>query len=226
MSATVRFSQLVTASGKPQLHTLWGPPEKDPEFQRAIKAGRVLTIHQENVGSKKDYGVVGFSKDGPAQYLVFPRSLKRFEGQRVVGIKYEVFDVPLVSGKAGGEKKPSTGSKSARSPQKRSQRTVRTEAVSADGAKSKEPPKLLSTPVTEAPDVSAPRQDNRARISKSEARAAEPVQAHTRVDGDHSIDRARVVKELRTTMKELEAGKAVIAFRRLEKLVEKLASAE
>jgi hypothetical protein len=47
----------------------------------------VMTIQQTNAGT--DFGVVGFVKRKGARYLVFPKSLKRFEGNRIVGIKWE-----------------------------------------------------------------------------------------------------------------------------------------
>lgn len=46
---TARFAQLVSAAGQPEVHQLWVPAARDPEFQRALKAHRVLTVHQENV---------------------------------------------------------------------------------------------------------------------------------------------------------------------------------
>ncbi|MDO8543858.1 MAG: hypothetical protein Q7S40_25730 [Opitutaceae bacterium] len=41
---TVRFTQVVEKCGRPHVHTLWVTPEKDSEFMRAHKAGRVMTI--------------------------------------------------------------------------------------------------------------------------------------------------------------------------------------
>lgn len=87
---TVRFAQVVDHSGTPEPYTLWTAPEKDPEFQRAVKSDRVMSVHQENTGSKKDFGIVGFSPDPLAQWLIFPKSLKGFEGRRVVGVKYDL----------------------------------------------------------------------------------------------------------------------------------------
>ena len=75
---TARFTDLVKKAGAPNPYLLWVSPKKDNIFQRAVKEQRVLTIHQENVGTKKDYGMVGFHQEPNAQYLVFPKSLKAF----------------------------------------------------------------------------------------------------------------------------------------------------
>ena len=87
---TVRFSDIVKRSGQPESYTLWVAPNKDAEFRRALKAHRVMTVHQETVGTKSDYGTVGFTGDKSASLLIFPKSLTSFEGKRVVGIKYEL----------------------------------------------------------------------------------------------------------------------------------------
>jgi hypothetical protein len=94
---TVRFAEVVAHSGQPALHTPWLDPAKDPNFRRAIKDERVMTVHEENVGARKDYGAVGFHPKGHAQYLIFPKSLKRFAQARVVGVKFE-----LVAGAGAG----------------------------------------------------------------------------------------------------------------------------
>ena len=86
---TVRFAQLVKESGRPELVTLWAPPGKDRQFAQAIKAGKVLSVRQINVGTKKDFGIVGFVEEPGTSYYVFPKSIKTHKDKRVVGIKYE-----------------------------------------------------------------------------------------------------------------------------------------
>ncbi|MEA3208544.1 MAG: hypothetical protein QOE70_1601 [Chthoniobacter sp.] len=97
---TVRFSQVVSKSGKPEPYTLWANPKKDAEFQRNVKQHRVMTVHQETVGTKADYGEVGFKGDRQAQLLVFPKSLKPFEGKRVIGVKYDLLESPPTTRRA------------------------------------------------------------------------------------------------------------------------------
>src|SRR4051812_40735489 len=97
---TVRFAEVVKRCGQPESYILWTSPGRDPEFKRAVEKNRVMTVHQENRGGKKDYGIVGFTKDPHAELLVFPKSLQRFQGTRTVGIRYDLL-------KDSPEKRPS-----------------------------------------------------------------------------------------------------------------------
>jgi hypothetical protein len=49
---TARFAAVVEAAGRPDTHLLLVSPEKDKALQAAIKTHRVLTVHQELVGSR------------------------------------------------------------------------------------------------------------------------------------------------------------------------------
>jgi hypothetical protein len=88
--ASARFAALVKAAGQPHVVTLWTRPEEDREFMKAVRGHRVLTVRQENTGTRKDHGEVGFVREGSNVYLVFPKSVKDFEGKRVIGIKYDL----------------------------------------------------------------------------------------------------------------------------------------
>lgn len=85
---TVRFSQVVQKSGKPEVYLLWAAPEQDSQFAKALKAGRIMTVHQGH--GHTDFGVVGYEKGANEQLLIFPKSLKSFEDKRVVGVKYDL----------------------------------------------------------------------------------------------------------------------------------------
>lgn len=91
---TVRFSLLVEEAGPPDTATLWTEPADDKGFMKAVREGRVVTLRQQNVGSKKDVGLVGYSKTRHGTYLVFPKPLRRPEGTRVIGIKYNLIQEP------------------------------------------------------------------------------------------------------------------------------------
>ena len=95
MAQNIRFSELVKKSGQPRAATLWTDPEKDAEFHRAIRENRVLTVKQETVGSKKDFGTVGFRREKNVSYLIFPKALPKVNA-RVVGIKYDLLREPEV----------------------------------------------------------------------------------------------------------------------------------
>ncbi len=85
---TARFSQVVEKSGKPEVYTLWQKPSADRHFQSQIKNNSVMTIQKSESGT--EIGIVGFKERKGANYLIFPKSLKRFENERIVGINWEL----------------------------------------------------------------------------------------------------------------------------------------
>lgn len=87
---TVRLAEVIQRSGQPEPLTLWTDPQRDPSFRKAIAQKRVLTVKQETVGTRKDFGIVGFLKEENVGYWLFPKSLESFEGKRVIGIKYDL----------------------------------------------------------------------------------------------------------------------------------------
>ena len=97
MAKTVRFSELVKKSGSPHVVTLWTDPKKDRAFVRATRENRILTIKQESVGTKKDFGVVGFREEKNVSYLIFPKPLPKIGEAKVVGIKYDMVTEPTVT---------------------------------------------------------------------------------------------------------------------------------
>ena len=85
---TARFAQVVEECGEPEVYTLWQKPAQDRHLQSQIKNNRVMTIQKSEGGV--EFGMVGFKQRKRASYLVFPKSLKRFENQRIIGIKWEL----------------------------------------------------------------------------------------------------------------------------------------
>ena len=85
---TARFAEVVEKAGEPEAYTLWQKPAQDRHLQSAIKNHRVMTIQQNDAGT--EFGIVGFKERAGARYLVFPKSLKRFENRRIVGIKWDL----------------------------------------------------------------------------------------------------------------------------------------
>ena len=83
---TARFSKLVQDCGKPQVYTLWQKAASDRHLQSQIKQNRVMTILKSESGI--DFGLVGFKESREARYLIFPKSLKRFEEKRIIGIDW------------------------------------------------------------------------------------------------------------------------------------------
>ena len=105
---TIRFSEVVNSSGKPDTHLLLTAPAKDQKLQTAIKSNRVMTVYQGSGSTKADYGIVGFAEGSSRQFLLFPKALKSFEGKRVIGIKYDLLESMPVS-KEETTSKPKSG---------------------------------------------------------------------------------------------------------------------
>jgi hypothetical protein len=118
---TVRFSEVVKRSGAPEAYLVLMQPAKDKALQSAIKAHRVMTVIQQNTGAKTDFGKVGFEEGGSRQFLIFPKSLRTFDGCRVVGIKYDLLssrEIPK-SQQAKPPKQPKAKPKPPRKPEPR-----------------------------------------------------------------------------------------------------------
>ena len=85
---TQRFAEVVAEAGKPEPYTLWQKPVQDRHLQSEIKNNRMMTILK--TGSGSEFGMVGFKEEKGAGYLIFPKSLKRFENKRIVGINWDL----------------------------------------------------------------------------------------------------------------------------------------
>ena len=85
---TKRFADIVAAAGKPEVYTLWQKPAQDRHLQSEIKNNRVMTILKSDSGS--EFGIIDFKEKKAASYLIFPKSLKRFENTRIVGINWDL----------------------------------------------------------------------------------------------------------------------------------------
>jgi hypothetical protein len=110
---TVRFPQVVQKCGAPEIHLAWVSPNRDSVLKKALGENRVMTVHQELRGGKKDYGTVGFLKGRNSQILLFPKSLRRFTERRIVAIDYSLLAKGgTPAGEKGNEKsKPSRAAK-------------------------------------------------------------------------------------------------------------------
>lgn len=104
MAKTARFKSVVQKAGQPKIHLALLEPKKDKVLQRAIKAHRVMMVHQETVGTAKDFGTIGFDRKVAGQILVFPKSLEDFAGSRIVGVNYDLIEEELET-KMGARRK-------------------------------------------------------------------------------------------------------------------------
>jgi hypothetical protein len=85
---TKRFADVIESAGRPEPYTLWQKPAQDRHLQSEIKNHRVMTVLKTEAGS--EFGMVGFKEKKGASYLVFPKSLKRFDDRRIVGINWDL----------------------------------------------------------------------------------------------------------------------------------------
>ncbi len=83
---TTRFTIIVEKCGRPEVYILWQKPKTDRRFQSLLKNNRIMTVRTTESGT--DFGEVGFYQKQGARHLAFPKSLKRFEGHRIVGIDW------------------------------------------------------------------------------------------------------------------------------------------
>ena len=95
---TVRFDAIVKVSGQPEQVTLWTKPEDDADFMKAVRDQRVATVIQQNVGTKKDFGVVGFDAQKNAAFLIFPKRIPHPAKTKIIGIKYDRITTPSPKG--------------------------------------------------------------------------------------------------------------------------------
>jgi hypothetical protein len=215
---TVRFARIVDKAGQPEVHTLWLPPDKDPQLKRAEKAHQVMTVAPNPTGGKTDVGIVGFDPDSSkrgAQFLIFPKSLERFAGARVVGIKFDLVAQPklteartLAAPAPKRERKHARPAKVARLDLEPPLETSHGEAADVvpfeQARRSGERKEKLTQLKYDAP----PKQARPAKETSTQTAARTP-----------SLDR-KLVREIRAAMKDLQRGKSVVAYQRLERIVD------
>jgi hypothetical protein len=206
---TARFSDVVKKCGEPEPHLILMDPAKDRELQRAIKAKRVMTVFQDTVGNKADRGIAGFEPGPARQFLVFPKTLRGFEGKNIVGIKYDLW--------------------STREPSKAER------AAPARPPRKKPNPKPVKLPanVLVMPQMTEKRSRKKMSAGKTSSRPKQRPARHShQVDdgklatatGDsapHRHAKAALKEQVRAAMQALEEGKHVAAFNILQRIVER-----
>jgi hypothetical protein len=201
---TVRFSEVVNSSGRPDTHLLLTAPAKDKELQAAIKANRVMTVYQGLGSTKTDYGTIGFAEGSSRQFLLFPKTLKSFEGKRVIGIKYDLLESIPVS-KEEATSKPKSGK--APTP-KRDQGPTKVDRRPTNRKAEKPPariPPLDPEPVSGAP-------------SEKVVEFPKPHSNEQRPDRSDEVEGLK--RQVREAMDVLEQGKQVAAYNLLKRIVE------
>jgi hypothetical protein len=208
---TARFATIVESCGKPETHLLLTQPAKDRTLQSAVKAGRVMTVFQQNVGTKSDRGKVGFEPGAGRQFLLFPKSLKRFSGTSVVGIKYELMTDPPIPKSQRATLKPPKKPKAPRKAKARGK-------PRAPG-KPKTTRKAAATGKAKTPKTVKARR-RRARERPKTPPAPSKVVAFKREDEKPENEEVSEIKsQVRRALSALEDGKQVAAFNLLKRVV-------
>jgi hypothetical protein len=236
MMDTVRFSKIVETVGKPSVHVLWIDPAKDTILQKAIKANRVMTIHQPPAGTKTDYGTIGFEKNVSGQVLIFPKSLRSFADKRVIGVKYDLLEWASVPKSQQAPKaqlaKPATKSKPKKIPAQRVEQPVAEESAPARvlkfPAQKVEPPEPEPTPPPPEPEPTPPPLDQPPEFEIPEPTpipapppVTTPLPHRTPKNEERPNEEVEEIKkQVRQAMKILEEGKHVAAFNLLKHIVE------
>lgn len=213
--STVRFSKVLEACGKPDIHLLLIDPAKDKPLQAAIKTDRVMTLYQQSGGT--DHGVVGFEQGRSRQFLVFPKPLKPFLGQRIVGIKYELLeDTPA-------PKKEVTKQEAVKPADEPSGGLPATKKR-PESAKQADRPGLVAKPGSAKPAVKAPAEEKKLDREPEKPSGDKVVQFQPREPEKQSpaeSDEVKAIKrQVRTAMAALEQGKPVVAFNVLKEILE------
>jgi hypothetical protein len=226
---TVRFSKVLEACGKPEIHLLLVDPGKDKTLQAAIRSQRVMTVYQG--GGRTDYGTVGFEEGRSRQYLVFPKSLRAFEDDRIVGIKYDLLDAEIEAAdkSASTTKPPARGASPERKSSPKPAVQPKQNAVFLT-ASSHSPPSLFPTPA----------KPTKARPKKSKATADKDVKDHEATQDETGHEKklvdfpppvpaespapesdqvAKLKDQVRRAMGLLEEGKQVAAFNMLKAIL-------
>jgi hypothetical protein len=222
--STVRFSKVLEACGKPDIHLLLIDPAKDKTLQAAIKSDRVMTLYQQSSGS--DHGVVGFEQGRSRQFLVFPKPLKSFQGQRIVGIKYELIDDAPALKKETIKKEPDKPDEPAPTVVERAS-PARTKGAGSESAKQadRQTPTVVSKASTakskETAAAELDKQDQEGRKTVSEDKVIKFQRAEPEKSPATETDEVKKLKhQVREAMDALEQGKQIVAFNLLKRILD------
>ena len=225
---TVRFSKVLEACGKPDIHLLLIDPAKDKTLQAAIKSDRVMTIYQQS--GSTDHGVVGFEQGRSRQFLVFPKPLKLFLGQRIVGIKYELLEDAPAPKKEPAKKETAKPDEKPGEPAPIFVEKALSAMTKAPGSASVKradhrPPTVVSKANSPKPKDAAPANEEQVGQESSETVSVDKVIKFQKAEPDKSpaveADEIKKLKhQVREAMDALEQGKQVVAFNLLKRILD------
>lgn len=141
--------------------------ETDADFQKALHADKIMSLSDDSHGAGTEFGTVGYDKKRKGQLLLFPRSLKAFEGMKIVGIKYDLFSEDP-SSELMSKKEP----KAKKSAKKKSKGSPAKKSLSSQVIKKTEKPPPAKVIHFPKPKVDEDDEDESVRELKGYARQA------------------------------------------------------
>jgi hypothetical protein len=231
---TIRFSEVVNSSGKPDTHLLLTAPAKDQKLQTAIKSNRVMTVYQGSGSTKADYGIVGFAEGSSRQFLLFPKTLKSFEGKRVIGIKYDLLESMPVS-KEETTSKPKSG-KTSRPIRDQGPTEIDLRPANPKGERADKPvteqtndaPKSLTEVLARSAGTTTSKKKPSARVQAQDKKSVEappekvvefPKPESNEQRPGRSDELEELKRRVRAAIDVLEQGKQVAAYNLLKRIV-------
>ena len=178
-----------------------------------------MTLYQQS--GETDHGIVGFEQGRSRQFLVFPKPLKAFQGQRIVGIKYELLeDAPTP--------KPEPAKKEPAKPAAEQPQEPASAKKASEPSKRADPqtptvlPKAAAKPKEAEPiDEKAPDQGNTGADSEDKVvKFQKPEPADQWAAASERDDIKELKQRVREAMDALEQGKQVVAFNLLKRILE------
>ena len=163
---SVRFAQVVQKCGKPEVYLLMS--ETDPDFHKAVEAGKIMSLSDDSHGSGTEYGTVGYKKKRHGQLLLFPKSLKSFADAKIIGIKYDLFDEDWSEEKAT----PSLKKEKSKEVRVKAQKKVPAKPATKTAKKKKDDPKPAAKKLIPFPAKKAEEDDDEDDALKGYVRQA------------------------------------------------------
>ena len=183
-----------------------------------------MTLYQQSGGT--DHGVVGFEQGRSRQFLVFPKPLKPFLGQRIVGIKYDLLEDTPAPKKEPAKKETAKPEEPAPTLVDRAS-PARKKGASSESAKPADRPSPTAASKADAPksEETAPADEEKRHQESRETVFEDKVVKFRKAEPDKSpaveSDEIKKLKEqVREAMDALEQGKQIVAFNLLKRILD------
>ena len=233
--ANVRFTNVVQNSGRPEVYLILTDPKHDAHFQAALKANRLMTVQHGAGSSKTSFGTVGYLPEAKGEVLIFPRSLRSFADDRIVGINFDLLEQerePVEEEKPAPKILPKPKAVAEEKIARHDEPESGDDDARASVAKPKEfaPSKSNPAATQRKGKGKQARTENHPELPLEREAPPPPAKVISFHEHDAPVEKepdegeaagvAELRKEVRRALKALEAGKQVVAFNILKKILE------